>query len=265
MRYEFPKTVPRSVKEFLGEKLSILHSILLDNLVGIYLYGSLAMGCFNPKTSDIDVILVVKERISREKSRRIIQYLKGTCSNERRLELSIIGADIVQNPTYPIIVYLHYEYWGNIFENEEDNEILSNLYTTKKRGFRIWGAPISDIFSKIPAKYHLRSVVEDIQHTRILLHESQEHVGYNIVVYWVLGSCRVLAFIREGIVLSKIEGGLWGLANLPEKYHDLFDQALSCYQGKKKDHFWNKKELDAFAEYMSDTILRESRLRENLS
>jgi len=241
MRYEFPQTVPKSVKEFLRETLPILHSILQDNLVGIYLYGSLAMGGFNPKTSDIDVIFVVKERLPREKSRRIIEYLKGICSPERRLELSIIGVDIVQNPTYPIMVYLHYEYWGNIFEDEEDNEILSNLYTTRKRGFCIWGVPINNIFSKIPEKYHLRSVIEDLQHTRKLLHESQEHVGYNIVVYWVLGSCRVLAFIREELVLSKVEGGLWGLANLPKKYHNLLEQALSCYKGKKKDIFGTKK------------------------
>lgn len=263
MRYEFPKPVPKFVKEFLKEALSVLHSILLDNLVGIYLHGSLAMGCFNPESSDIDIILVVRERPSKEKSKKIIQYLKATCSKERRLELSIIGTGILQNPTYPIMVYLHYEHWGNLFENEEDSEILSNLYTTRMRGFCVWGASIEDVFSKIPVRYHLRSIVEDIQYTRKHLHESQESVGYNIAVYWVLGSCRVLAFIRQGIVLSKVEGGRWGLANMPERYHRLLEQALSCYQGRKKDHVWNTEELDTFADYMSDTILRESGLQDS--
>jgi len=261
MEYEFPKNTPDSVREFLKETLSVLHSILLDDLVGIYLYGSLAIGCFNPISSDIDIIAVVRERLSKEKSRRIIEYLKGACSKKRRLELSIIGADVLKNPSYPIMVNLHYEYWGGIFENQKDNEILSNLYTTRRRGFCVWGAPISDVFSNIPAEYHLRSVMEDIQHTREHLHESPGHVGYNVVVYWVLGSCRILAFIREGSILSKVEGGMWGLAHLPREYHDLLEYALSCYQGKKKDVFWNTEELDAFADYMSDTILKESRLQ----
>ena len=29
-----------------------------ENLTGVYLHGSLAMGCFNPDKSDIDLIIV---------------------------------------------------------------------------------------------------------------------------------------------------------------------------------------------------------------
>ena len=35
--------------------------ILRDNLVGVYLHGSLVMGCFNPQKSDIDLIIVADE------------------------------------------------------------------------------------------------------------------------------------------------------------------------------------------------------------
>lgn len=35
---------------------------LSENLVGIYLHGSLAMGCFNPSRSDVDLV-VVKESL----------------------------------------------------------------------------------------------------------------------------------------------------------------------------------------------------------
>jgi streptomycin 3"-adenylyltransferase len=220
------------------------------------------MECFQPRSSDIDVILVVKKRLSKEQRKKIIEYLKGASSKGRRLELSIIWANAVQNPKYPITVDLHYEYWGNIFENEKDKEILSNLYTTRKRGFCVWGKPINKLFSRIPAQYHLRSMIEDIEHTRRYLHEKPERIGYNISVYWILGSCRVLAFIRGEKVLSKLEGGRWGLAYLPKKYHSVIEQALSSYQGKKKNCIWDPDELDAFADYMIETILSESRLKD---
>ncbi|MGN7761522.1 nucleotidyltransferase domain-containing protein [Paenibacillus sp. 22594] len=34
---------------------------LKGNLLGIYLHGSLAMGCFNPLKSDVDFLVVVKK------------------------------------------------------------------------------------------------------------------------------------------------------------------------------------------------------------
>jgi streptomycin 3"-adenylyltransferase len=263
MEYTFPRNTPKFTREVLRETLSDVHTILQGNLIGIYLYGSLAMECFQPTSSDIDVILVVKETLSKEQRKKIIEYLKGACSKDIPIELSIIRADAIQNPHYPMTVDLHYEYWGNVFENEKDKEILSNLYTTRKRGFCVWGKPINELFSRIPARYHVRSVIEDIEHTRRYLHEKPERVGYNVQVYWILGSCRILAFIREGKVLSKLEAGQWGLAYLPRKYHSLVELALSSYQGKKKDCVWNPNELDAFADYMTERIMRESKLTEH--
>ena len=69
------------------------------------------------------------------------------------------------------------------------------------------------------------------------------------------------SFHKRKKVLSKLEGGQWGLANLPEEYHDLVKQALSCYQGKKKERIWNHEKLEAFANYMTRVILRGSKLK----
>jgi streptomycin 3"-adenylyltransferase len=161
-----------------------------------------------------------------------------------------------------MLVDLHFEYWGNTFETERDKEILSNLYTARERGFCVWGAPIRNVFSEISAEHHLASVIEDIQHTRKYLHKRPESLGYDVTVYWILGSCRVLAFIREEKVLSKLEGGQWGIANLPQEYHSLIRQAVSIYQGKTKEsHDWKNEELEAFADYMNDAIMGEAEPR----
>ena len=34
--------------------------VFRENLVGVYLHGSLAMGCLNPEKSDLDLILVTE-------------------------------------------------------------------------------------------------------------------------------------------------------------------------------------------------------------
>ena len=49
------------LKGLLDEFICNSKNILQDNLIGIYLHGSLAMGCFNEKKSDIDLLVVVKQ------------------------------------------------------------------------------------------------------------------------------------------------------------------------------------------------------------
>jgi Nucleotidyltransferase domain. len=38
--------------------------ILKDNLAGVYLHGSAVMGCYQPKKSDLDFLVVVKENMT---------------------------------------------------------------------------------------------------------------------------------------------------------------------------------------------------------
>ena len=94
------------------------------------------------------------------------------------------------------------------------------------------------------------SIINDLKSTRKFLLKDP--------TYWVLNACRIMAFIKEGTVLSKLEGGQWGIENLLSKYHNLISQALSCYQGKvNKDRIsWDKGKLEDFAEYIIDQITK---------
>jgi predicted nucleotidyltransferase len=52
-----------------------LQRLLGQNLLGIYLHGSLALGGFQPGRSDIDMIVVTAQRIDLEGKRRCIELL----------------------------------------------------------------------------------------------------------------------------------------------------------------------------------------------
>ncbi|WP_090512733.1 nucleotidyltransferase domain-containing protein [Paenibacillus sp. cl6col] len=41
----------------------LLKCELSQSLVGIYLHGSMAMGCFTPQQSDIDILTIVKDEL----------------------------------------------------------------------------------------------------------------------------------------------------------------------------------------------------------
>ena len=54
---------PKEIQDLLDEFVADFRKLLKDNLAGIYLHGSLAMNCFNPETSDIDIFVVSRDKV----------------------------------------------------------------------------------------------------------------------------------------------------------------------------------------------------------
>lgn len=75
-------------------------------------------------------------------------------------------------------------------------------------------------------------------------------------IYMTLNLCRVFAFLRDGLYLSKEEGGKWGLAYLPLKYHPLLSDALACY-ATDRDMTVDEELARLFAEEMQTKIKGE--------
>jgi len=64
--------------------------ILRDNLIGIYLHGSLAMGCFTER-SDIDFLVVVKDPLDNPTKRALAdELLQFQGLPEKGIEMSVI-------------------------------------------------------------------------------------------------------------------------------------------------------------------------------
>ena len=67
-------------------------------------------------------------------------------------------------------------------------------------------------------------------------------------LYLTLNLCRALAWRRERRILSKAEGGAWGLAHLPAGFHPLLRTALADYRGETAAY--DSARLPQFARYM---------------
>jgi streptomycin 3"-adenylyltransferase len=66
---------PTNISTWVNRIIDSYRAILKDNLVGFYLHGSLAMGCFNPGQSDVDFLAVVDHRLARDEKKSIIKEL----------------------------------------------------------------------------------------------------------------------------------------------------------------------------------------------
>ena len=80
----------------------------------------------------------------------------------------------------------------------------------------------SDVFSAVSRDDYLDSIQSDIENARAEIISNPTYITLNL--------CRVLAFCRDSLILSKSEGGRWGLQNVPAKYTGLIADALAEYE-----------------------------------
>ena len=73
-------------------------------------------------------------------------------------------------------------------------------------------------FADVPVQDYIDSIWNDIA-------EAEEEITDN-PMYIILNLARVLAYIKDGLVLSKKEGGEWALNNVHEIYHILIQVCL---------------------------------------
>lgn len=78
-------------------------------------------------------------------------------------------------------------------------------------------------------------------------------------MYLILNLARVLAYLKDELVLSKKEGGEWGINHIPEMYHGLMQDAMREY-GEGTDITYNTDLAKDYAKYMVEQIIN---VREN--
>ena len=68
-------TFPEPAASLLDQLVPRVRDLLGANLRGIYVYGSLAFGCYNPARSDVDILVVTRRRMAPETRRALASFL----------------------------------------------------------------------------------------------------------------------------------------------------------------------------------------------
>lgn len=211
--------------------------ILVDNLVGVYLHGSAVMGCFNPEKSDVDLLVVVNEEPTDTVKHAFLDMVVSLNENgpAKGIEMSVVRRGVCKPFVYPTPFELHFSkmhldwYRSNPEDyiakmKGTDRDLAAHITVIRARGVCLCGAPIDEVFGEVPKQDYIDSLWHDIA-------DAEDDIAED-TMYLTLNLARVLAWQQDGSVLSKKEGGEWGLKNLPEKYHGLLREALSEYRGE---------------------------------
>src|SRR5436305_5057505 len=239
-----------------------LQRLLGQNLLGIYLHGSLALGGFQPGRSDIDVIVVTAQRIDLETKCRCIELLLRISKMPCPLDIRFL----VEQDLFPfqqsLLCDLHYsEIWRENYQQElrtgtwkhwndsirRDPDLAVHLTVLHRCGICLYGKPIAEALPAVPEQDFRDAIIKDVQ-------LAQVEPLYDPISF-VLNACRACAYLQDGANLSKDAGGAWGLAHLPEQYHPLIYQALALARGERPGRPVGYAALDDFAAHIHEAML----------
>lgn len=234
MTKDFIKPAPRApllvskILRFLQMKLP---EILGKDLFAVYVYGSLTYNAFNPATSDVDLVAVIKRDLTASQLKKAKSFPKelirmfgarrGKGISGKDVELAYINKNKFFQPS---LVWEHYagrmkqvKYWDTF------NPIT--WLNIRKSGITLFGPEPKTWVPKISKKHLRRALREEMQFNRKYL--AKKHMAKLwSQVYLVLTLCRVAFTAVEWKIPSKQQAGEWALKHLDKKYGKIIKLAL---------------------------------------
>jgi predicted nucleotidyltransferase len=213
---------------------------LADNLVGMYMLGSLAVGDFD-LDSDVDFLVVTKTDITEPTSKRLqaIQekIYSMDCYPAHHLEGSFICMDDLNDWSFVGKKELYYFDNGSteIEKSVHDNQ-WHVRWILRERGVTLVGPKPVEFIKAVPTE-ELRN---EMKRAMVEVMMSFEAEIINPRCYWnsrfgqpfaVLTFCRMLQTLQTGKVESKKSAAKWAKGMVDAKWHKVVDDALIEREG----------------------------------
>jgi predicted nucleotidyltransferase len=237
----FNPTPYADVNAVLYELLTAVNSVLSEHFVGLYLYGSLASGDFNPETSDIDFLVVTTDEIPSEQIAELEAMHKRLWASDLKWAQKLEGAYIPQHDTRrhglnnlprPCLNE------GNFYLAPQGSDWVIQRHIIREQGVVLAGPDPQTLIDPV--------TTEDIRwSTLTYLHgwwapmvdapkrlHSSEYQAYAIVTM-----CRTLYTLQHGTIASKPVSAQWAQERLDEAWTGLIEQALAWRPGVEMDRF----------------------------
>lgn len=223
------------VNSLLDSLLTGVQSILGEELIGFYLDGSLALGDFDPATSDVDFIAA----IARPLPPAAFEALADTHRRIRdsglpfatELEGSYIHLSALRRHDPTDAVYPNLERGPNevLKLKEHHSDWVIHRYTVREHGITLFGPPTATLIDPVSADDVRAATVGVLRSwwgtAAGLIYVRNASPGV-LAIYIVPTMCRALYALEYGAVISKPAACLWALHALDQQWQPLIESAL---------------------------------------
>ena len=257
------RDLPNEILNQINKVVNIWKKHLGDELIGVYLHGSIALDAFNPDSGDIDILVVVKDSIDIPVKLEIARDIIGLDRKPCPLEMSAVKLSDARNWKTPGNCVFHYsEFWTEKyverFSNPDadvyvvdhefpDADVTSYIKLLKQCGIVLYGREIQKVFADISDEDFWVAISADIDDYDFHDYDAR-YFSSNVLI---LG--RILSFKKERRILSKYDGGIWMIDHVPEDLKYLPKLAMKIwFEGEK--HLLPEEDLSRLRDYLVNEI-----------
>jgi len=237
---KIPEQPYPELREVLNTFVDGIAAELKDNLVGIYLIGSIASGDFD-SDSDVDYLVVTNSRISEADMRPLqdiqIKIHDMDCYPAQHLEGSYISLDDLNDwDTVGEKKLYYFDNGSTTYEQSTHDNQWHVRWILRERGITLVGQKPETILQPIP----LDRMYNEIKKTMFLVMKLfQDEIDRPLSFFnsgfgqsfTVLTYCRMLHTLHTGTVQSKKAGAKWAKDFVDPKWVKLIEQAWNEREG----------------------------------
>lgn len=246
------------INRLLESLLSRMRQTLQEKLIGLYLYGSLTTGDFDPESSDIDLLAATASDVSEREFEALRalhrDFARDNPGWEDRVEVAYLSAAALitfRSERSPIAVISP----GEPFHmTEAGREWLMNWYVVREKAVALFGPPAEAVIAPITREEFAGCVrdyaadwgdrIEDVR-------DRKEQA------YAILTMCRALHLHQTGEPASKRQAALSAQGELPQ-WSGLIQKALvwrKAWREQEVNHAATRTETVRFVKFVREQIL----------
>jgi hypothetical protein len=216
-----PKNIPQELCDLFQAMAIDFPRMLLGNLVGIYVWGSLTYDAFDERCSDVDCVVVTVRDLDDREFSEVDGWFKSKGEKNpwiRRIDMRFVIDREFLDKTSRCCGFYHYT--GKLVRHGSDGNpiIWSNV---AQSGVTLWGknaklvAPhVSDACLNDALLLELNYLSEDLSSN--LGDRSDQAFVHN--AYAVLTACRILYTAHHRRLVSKDQAYAWAMKAVPARW-----------------------------------------------
>ena len=213
----------------LADLVDGLRSILGDDLVGVYLQGSAAIGDFD-EHSDADFVVVVEDELAPEKvaALRVMHHRVFDCGEEwaKHLEGSYFPRATLRDPAAAGTELWYLDNGHRDLERSSHCNTLVVRWTLRELGVTLAGPPPDTLVDPFPTAALQTEIAAVIEHWgNEILSNPGPYRNRFYQTFIMLNFARMLHDLQAGSINSKRTAAEWAKRTLDPSWHDLFDRA----------------------------------------
>lgn len=208
--------IPEPLDRILPPLLEDLRASLGPDLVGAYLYGSAISGGFDPKLSDLDVV-VASERPTDELDFGVLEGIIDRLAAREpdwadRLDITFVGRDTLATfrEGGPLVEISHDDPLRRV---PSADDWLETWFLVRDADTPLLGPSPRELIPPIEFGEFIAGAALDVDR---LVAKARDDTRDGSVAYRLLTLCRVLRSLESGAICSKDEGAAWVSRRFPD-------------------------------------------------